>query len=307
MTTETEPVVAASRRAGEPVVVAAVRACRPTQWLKNVLVFAAPAAAGVLDSRDGVVAAITMFVAFCLVASGLYVWNDIGDRASDRRHPVKRHRPVASGALPLPAAVALGSGTIAAGFAIAAVGLRAEAVAILVVYAVTTMAYTFWLKHVPVIDLLIVASGFVLRAAGGAVAAEVSMSQWFVLCTIFGSLFIVTGKRYAELRDIGDGAADVRSTLGHYTPAYLRSVLTMSCTAAVLTYCLWAYDARGANSNDLYLFELSIIPMLGALLRYLLVIEHGDAAAPEKVFVSDRVLQLLGLSWLVLFAAGVYW
>lgn len=286
---------------------ATVTACRPLQWSKNVLVFAAPAAAGVLDTRDGLVPSVLMFVAFCAVASGLYVWNDIGDRAADRRHPVKRHRPVASGALPVKAAAALGTGAVAVGLAIAALVLRWEAVGVLFVYAVVTMAYSFWLKHVPVIDLLAVASGFVLRAAAGAVAAEVSMSRWFVLCTVFGSLFIVTGKRYAELRDIGDAAADVRSTLGHYTPAYLRSVLTMSCTAAVLTYCLWAYDARSLNHSDYHFFELSIVPMLAALLRYLLVIEHGDAAAPERVFVSDRVLQLLGVLWLVLFGLGVYW
>lgn len=292
-------------RRGLPVG-AALRACRPLQWVKNVLVFAAPAAAGVLDTRSGWSDTLVMFVAFCVVASGLYLWNDIGDRHADRRHPVKRHRPVAAGEISVVAAAVLATALLAVGLGLTFALLRWQAGAILAVYAATTLAYTYWLKHVAVIDLMVVASGFVLRAAGGAVATDVEMSQWFVLCTTFGSLFIVAGKRYAELRDIGDGAADVRSTLGAYTPTFLRSVLTLSCTAAVLAYCQWAFDTMERNPDGVPFFELSIVPMVAALLRYLLVVEQGDGAAPERVFSRDRVLQLLGVVWLVLFGLGVY-
>ena len=146
-----------------------------------------------------------------------------------------------------------------------------------------------------------------LRAAGGAVAVDVPMSKWFVLCTVFGSLFIVAGKRYAELREIGDGAGEVRPTLETYTPAYLRGVLTMSCGAAIISYCLWALETKELAGTDLPFYELSIVPMLTAMLRYLLLVEQGHGGAPEEVFARDRVLQLLGVAWIVTFALGVYW
>ena len=142
------------------------------------------------------------------------------------------------------------------------------------------------------------------------------MSRWFVLCTTFGSLFTVAGKRYAELNEMGVGAG-TRATLDVYTRGYLRSVLTVSCGAALLSYCVWAFEtsaeveAAGAASVrfasiDLPLYELSIVPMLTALLRYMLVLETGGGGAPEDVFASDRVLQLLGLSWIVIYGAAVY-
>ena len=132
------------------------------------------------------------------------------------------------------------------------------------------------------------------------------MSKWFVLCTVFGSLFIVTGKRYAELRDIGDGAAAVRVTLGAYTRDYLRIVLAIACGAAMISYCLWAFETKELADTTLPFYELSIVPVLTALLRYLLVLENGGGAAPEEVFARDRVLQVMGLAWVVLFGLGVY-
>ena len=177
---------------------------------------------------------------------------------------------------------------------------------IVATYIVTTMAYTLWLKHIAVIDLVTIASGFVLRAAGGAVAVDVTMSKWFVLCTVFGSLFIVTGKRYAEMREVGDDAADVRSTLGAYTPGYLRIVLAIACGAAMMSYCLWALETKELSGSTLPFYELSIVPVLTALLRYLLVLENGGGAAPEEVFAHDRVLQVMGVAWVVLFGLGVY-
>ena len=156
------------------------------------------------------------------------------------------------------------------------------------------MLYSAWLKHVAVVDIVTVASGFVLRAAGGAVAVDVPMSNWFVLVTVFGSLFIVTGKRYAELREIGEDAPAVRATLADYTLGYLRIVLIVSCGAALVSYCQWAFETSDRTAADWPFYELSIVPMLTALLRYALVLEQGRGAAPEEVFASDRVLQLLG-------------
>ncbi len=286
--------------------VALVRTARPLQWTKNVLVFAAPGAAGVLDDWPELGATLLAFVAFCLAASGTYFWNDVLDVAADRRHPTKRLRPIAAGDLSIAGAQVAGTVLIVAGCAVAALTGRWQTVAVVLTYVVTTMVYSAWLKHVAVVDLVLIASGFVLRAAAGAVAVDVPMSKWFVLCTVFGSLFIVAGKRYAELLEVGDGASETRPALEAYTPTYLRGVLTMSCGAAIISYCLWALETKELADTDLPFYELSIVPMLTAMLRYLLLIERGQGGAPEEVFASDRVLQLLGVAWVVTFGLGVY-
>jgi decaprenyl-phosphate phosphoribosyltransferase len=285
---------------------AIIRSARPLQWSKNLLVFAAPGAAGVLDNWPELGYALLAFVAFCFASSGVYLWNDVLDIASDRRHPTKRLRPIAAGQLRIGTARLAGTLLLVAACGVAAATGRWETVAVVATYIAATIAYSAWLKHVAVVDLVLVASGFVLRAAGGAVAVDVPMSKWFVLCTVFGSLFIVAGKRYAELREIGAGAGEVRPTLETYTPAYLRGVLTMSCGAAIISYCLWALETKELAGTDLPFYELSIVPMLTAMLRYLLLVEQGQGGAPEEVFARDRVLQLLGVAWLVTFALGVY-
>jgi decaprenyl-phosphate phosphoribosyltransferase len=286
-----------------------LRTARPKQWLKNVLVFAAPGAAGVLDDWPQFGQAVLAFIAFCLAASGIYLWNDALDVDADRLHPRKRLRPVAAGIVPVRTAEVVGTLVALAGLAVAATTGRWQTVAVVAVYVVTTLLYSAWLKHVAVVDLVTIASGFVLRAAGGAVAVDVEMSQWFVLCTVFGSLFIVVGKRYAEMRELErDGAAlrQVRSTLGDYSVGYLRIVLAISCGAALVSYCQWAYETKELSQTAWPFYELSIVPMLTALLRYALVLENGGGAAPEDVFARDRVLQLLGVAWIVIFGLGVY-
>ena len=283
-----------------------VRTARPLQWTKNLLVFAAPGAAGVLDNWPEIGDAALAFLAFCMAASGVYFWNDALDVAADRRHPTKRFRPIAAGIVAVRTGQIVGTVLLVAGCGVAGLTGRWQTVGILATYVVTTILYSVWLKHVAVVDLVVIASGFVLRAAAGAVAVDVEVSKWFVLCTVFGSLFIVTGKRYAELREMGADAGDVRPTLATYTPGYLRVVLTMSCSAAVISYCQWAFETKELANSDWPFYELSIVPMLTALLRYALVLEDGHGAAPEEVFANDRVLQLLGLAWVVLFGLGVY-
>src|SRR4051794_4891308 len=210
-----------------------VRSARPKQWLKNVLVFAAPGAAGVLDELPALGRTVLAFVAFCLAASGIYLWNDALDVESDRLHPTKRHRPIAAGVVPVRTAQVVGTILPVAGLGVAALTGQWQTVVVVALYVAVVMLYSAWLKHVAVLDIVTVASGFVLRAAGGATAVDVEMSDWFVLVTVFGSLFIVTGKRYAELREIGEDAAAVRPTLASYSLGYLRIVLAVSCGAAL--------------------------------------------------------------------------
>jgi decaprenyl-phosphate phosphoribosyltransferase len=277
---------------------------RPKQWAKNVLVFAAPGAAGVLDNSGYLWRSIVMFVAFCMVSSGTYYWNDILDHEKDRNHPVKRFRPIASGELPLGLARIIGTVLLIGGVALAAVP-RPQAALVAATYVLVTSLYSSVLKHIAVVDLVAVSAGFVLRAIGGAVATSVPMSTWFLLTTSFASLFIVTGKRYAELRELGD-AAQTRSTLDDYSLGYLRMVLSISCGAALVTYCIWAFDTKEIAGTTWPFYELSIVPMATALLRYTLVLEQGHGAAPEEIFIADRTLQVLGLVWAVVFGLGVY-
>jgi decaprenyl-phosphate phosphoribosyltransferase len=283
-----------------------VRTARPRQWLKNVLVFAAPGAAGVLDQWDDLWRTLLAFVAFCLGASAIYLWNDALDVDADRIHPTKRRRPVAAGVVPVTTAKVVGSLLPVAALGVAALTGRWQTMAVVGLYIVVLMAYSLWLKHVAVLDIVTVASGFVLRAAGGAAAVGVEMSNWFVLVTVFGSLFIVSGKRYAEMREIGEDAASVRATLAAYNLGYLRLVLAVSCGAALLSYCQWAFERRDETGTDWPFYELSIVPLLTALLRYALVLEQGRGAAPEEVFITDRVLQLLGVIWVIVFGLAVY-
>ncbi len=283
---------------------ALLREARPKQWVKNVLVFAAPGAAGLLDNGPTLWRALVMFAAFCCASSGTYYWNDILDVDSDRNHPVKQHRPIASGAVPLPTARVVGSALLVGSIVIALILGWRSAVAV-AVYVVVTAVYSAVLKHVAVVDLVAVAAGFVVRAIGGAVAVNVRMSTWFLLTTSFASLFIVAGKRYAELRELGD-QANTRATLEEYTLGYLRNVLAISCGASMVTYCSWAFETNEIAGGSWPFYELSIVPMATALLRYLLILEQGHGAAPEEIFAADRTLQVLGLVWAMVFGLGVY-
>lgn len=283
-----------------------LRTARPHQWLKNVLVFAAPGAAGVLDQADALWKSLLMFVAFCLGSSGTYFWNDVLDVEADRAHPTKSKRPVASGQVSLGLAKTMGTVLPVLALGVAALTGRWQPVAALAAYMIITLSYSAVWKHVAVLDLVAIASGFVLRAAGGALAVDVPMSSWFVLVTTFGSLFIVTGKRYAEAIELGDGAHEVRSTLGDYSEGFLRFMLAVNCGGALVSYCMWAFETRDMTGTDLPWYELSIVPMLTAFFRYALVLDQGHGAAPEEVFRNDRVLQLLGVAWAVVFGIAVY-
>lgn len=287
------------------MIAALVKEARPNQWMKNVLVFAAPGALGVLNEWEPLWKATVIFVAFCMAASGTYYWNDIKDVAQDRLHPKKKFRPIASGAIPLSVAKLVGTALLVGG-PVVALAVRWEAGVIVGLYAVLTILYSTSLKHVALLDLAIVASGFVLRAMSGAAGTETPMSNWFVICTTFGSFFIVTGKRFAELVEMGEDAGSTRASLRSYTVPYLRQLLVVSCTATVVTYCMWAFENATKVDEIIPLHGLSIVPMVLALFRYLMVLENGGGGAPEDVFLRDRMIQMYGAAWVVVYAIAVY-
>jgi decaprenyl-phosphate phosphoribosyltransferase len=280
-----------------------LRALRPKQWIKNVLVAAAPGAAGVLTQSDSIGKVALAFVSFCMVSSATYLFNDVGDMEEDRRHPTKRNRPIAAGIVRPRLAVATGVVLGLGGFAIA-FAIRPAFLAVVAGYFAVTVAYTIWLKHMAVFDIAVVASGFIFRAIAGGVAVDVPISRWFLIVTSFGSLFVVAGKRYSEHVTMGAEREATRSTLAAYSRDYLRYVYTMASAVTLGGYFLWAFE-QSSHEGAIPWFELSIGPVVLGILRYALLLEEGYGGAPEDIALHDRPIQVLGLIWLILFGAGV--
>jgi decaprenyl-phosphate phosphoribosyltransferase len=283
-----------------------LKLARPKQWAKNVLVFAAPAAAGVLDNKQWALDALVAFVCFCLAAAGTYYINDARDVEADRLHPKKSRRPVAAGVVPVPVAYVGGALLLVAAVA-GALAVNADLAYTVGGYIVLTTAYSSWLKQVAVVDLVAVAAGFVLRAVAGAAATEVPISDWFFIVTSFGALFMISGKRAAEAAEMGDDATDFRSVLGAYSPSYTAYLRAVTSGAVLVAYCLWAFEkADTVVDPTVPWYQLSILPFVMAVLRYALVLDQGRGSAPEDIILSDRPLQLIGVAWAIVFAVGVY-
>jgi len=287
-----------------------LQAARPRQWVKNTLVFVAPAAAGVLHHGAIAARAGGAFGIFCAAASGVYLLNDSMDAVADRDHPDKRHRPVAAGTLSVPLAVTIGVVLLAAAI-VASWLLAGWPLALVIgVYAAINVAYTLGLKREPVIELAAVASGFVLRAIAGGVSTHVPLSNWFLVVTSFGALFVVTGKRAAEHRLLGDDRVVHRHVLGQYTAEFLHSTLILTASATVTAYCLWAFEHAGladhAGRHHLVWVQLSVVPVVIGVLYVLRVLDAGQGGSPEDLVLRDRTVQVLGLVWILLFALGIY-
>ena len=302
------PAGPAGRWAGGPIG-PLVRAVRPRQWRKNLLVFLAPAAAGVLGHFGVFLHVLGAFGVFCAAAAGTYLVNDAIDAEADRRHPEKRHRPVANGDLSTTTAVV--SGTALSTAAVVGAWLLAGWSLALVVgaYVAVSTAYSLRLKREPVVELATVASCFVLRAVAGGAAAHVPLSNWFLVVSCFGALFVVVGKRSAEYARLGDERGDHRPVLTSYTPSFLRSTLTLSASVTLTAYFLWAFEATGlaarAGSRVVWI-QLTVVPVILGTLHVLQVLDAGQGGTPEDLALRDRFLQGLGALWLVLFSIGLY-
>ncbi|UGT40373.1 decaprenyl-phosphate phosphoribosyltransferase [Nocardia yamanashiensis] len=287
-----------------------VKAMRPRQWVKNVLVLAAPMVAGKnLATGDFIIANWTVighvaiaFLVFCLAASGIYLVNDALDVEADRAHPTKRFRPIAAGVVPVNLAYGL-SFVLLAGSILLSFTASWHLAVVMAVYIAIQLAYCFGLKHQAVLDIAIVSSGFLLRAVAGGAAADIKLSKWFLLIMAFGSLFMAAGKRYAELKIALDTGAKIRKSLEYYTPTYLRFVWTLSATAVVVFYGLWAFEPDHANNTW---FAVSMIPFTIAILRYAVDVDGGEAGEPEEIALGDRILQFLAIAWIGAVGVAVY-
>ncbi len=286
-----------------------ITALRPRQWTKNLLVFVAPAAAGILSQRLSFLHALGAFWIMCAAASGTYLLNDAMDAEADRRHPVKVHRPIASGAVSEPLAIALSVVLIVVSVAGAAILSGWMLVAVVASYITITVAYTIYLKREPVVELAAVASGFVLRAIAGGVVTHIPLSSWFLVVISFGALFIVTGKRAAESISLGDDGPAHRPVLGSYTKTFLQSTLVLTAGVTTTGYCLWAFERAGSlglSGHHAIWTELTVAPVILGILHVLRLADSGHVGEPEEMVFHDRLLQILGLVWVVLFALGIY-
>ncbi|BBX96375.1 decaprenyl-phosphate phosphoribosyltransferase [Mycobacterium lacus] len=280
-----------------------IKALRPRQWIKNVLVVGAPVATvgGNHDYRDVLCKVVVAIVVFCLAASSIYLINDVRDVEADRQHPVKRFRPIAAGVVSPALACTLAIVLAGASFAISAMTAQALGL-VITIYLAMQLGYCFGLKHQAVLDICIVASAYLIRAIACGAATGISVSPWFLVVMAFMALFMVAGKRYAELQLAERTGAKIRKSLDSYSGAYLRFVWTMSGTAVALFYGLWAFEQDG---HAVSWFAVSAIPITIAILRYAVDIDGGLAGEPEGIFLGDHVIQLMIVAWIATVCAAI--
>jgi decaprenyl-phosphate phosphoribosyltransferase len=284
----------------EPSRSAVVRACRPRQWIKNSLVVIAPAAAGVLSHGHTALAVLGAFVTFCLLSSSTYLLNDVRDLESDRLHRRKRLRPIAAGELSPGRALRLAALLAALGLALA-LAVRPMLALVGVTYLLLTASYSLLWRQIVIADIVAIALGFVLRSIAGAVAAGVPASRSFLIVTSACALFVVAGKRYAELGERREDAA-ARATLDAYSGRMLRFILAGAALSGCLAYARWAVARHEAGPW----FELSMVPFVLWLGRYCGILSAGRGEAPEELILADPGLIALGAAWALLFLGGVY-
>lgn len=281
---------------------ALLRCARPRQWVKNALVVAVPFASGHLAHTAVAWRTLVVLVAFTAVSAGTYFLNDARDVQRDRLHPTKRRRPVAAGEVTVRTAVLVGALLVAAGLAAAAVcGVACEAV--VAGYVVVTAAYTFGLKHVPWLEMLVVAAGFVLRALAGGAATHLPVTAPFLVVVGAGSASLVLGKRFAEARELGVQAATHRPSLRRYPPRALAALVVLAAVILVGAYAVWAAHRSAESGRVLDL--LDVVPVAGALLRYGQLLRAGGGSAPEELLAGDRWIRLAVVVWITVFACGM--
>ncbi|MBI3873275.1 MAG: decaprenyl-phosphate phosphoribosyltransferase [candidate division Zixibacteria bacterium] len=281
------------------IAVALWRSLRPTHWVKNLVVFAGLIFARHFDRVADVERACGAFAVFCALASAVYLFNDIRDRESDRAHPEKQKRPIAAGTLPVRAAAVCAVTLAAAGLAGAA-ALGRSVLVTAAAYALLNVAYSVVLKRLAIIDVMIVALGFVLRAVGGAEAIGVAISPWLIVCTILLALFLGFGKRRWELVALGDDAASHRAALAGYSPHLLDQLIAVTTASTVVAYALYTLsaDTQAKFGTDQLIWTLPFV--LYGVFRYLYLI-HGahQGGNPTTVLLRDAPMLANAILWLI--------
>jgi decaprenyl-phosphate phosphoribosyltransferase len=282
--------------------IAVLRTARPRQWPKNLLVFAAPLAGATLGRRDGLLYALVAAAAFGCASVAVYFINDVADAERDRRHPRKRYRPVAAGDLPKRHAVVLGAVSAAAGLAAGLLISEPLLIACVGGYLTLSFLYSWVLKHIPVVEVLFVASGFLLRVLGGAAATHVPPSGWFLLVCSLGAFGVAIAKRYTELTNLGAEAIEHRPVMRFYRPAALRISQIVVGALMIAAYLAWA---AGEHDGARIWHLVSAVPLAAALVRFGFLTGRRTSAPVEDLLTRDVVMLMCEASWLALFVAGL--
>lgn len=279
---------------------ALLQAMRLKQWSKNFFVFAGLIFSGQIANRDAVITSVEAFICFCLVSSSIYLINDVADIKRDRQHPKKRNRPIASGRLPISTAIAafIALAIIGSGFSFY---IEPTFGFICFGYWLLMVFYTFVLKHEVILDVFVIAAGFVLRALGGAVAISVPISSWLIVCTSLLSLFLALCKRRAEITSLDNGGADHREALKEYSEEYIDQMISVVTSATVVSYTLYAFQSDTAKDQDSLILTVPFV--LYGIFRYLyLVYKKEQGGSPEQMILEDKPLFLNMLLWAALSA-----
>jgi 4-hydroxybenzoate polyprenyltransferase len=279
------------------MLIALIKAMRPRQWIKNVLIFAAV----VFDRKIGFPPALLSTIAgvglFSLIASAIYLINDISDLDADRNHPTKKNRPIASGMLPIPIARFTAILLLAVALPLAYL-LAPEFALICLGYFILNISYSLWLKHIPLIDVLVLASFYVLRVAAGVTIIHVErFSPWLYIATTFLALFLGIGKRRAELLN-GQKSNNTRRVLSSYTLTYLDQLIMIVLTITIVTYSLYTFFAPNLPENQVTMLTIPFV--IYGVFRYLFLIQvEGRGEAPEEIILTDRPFQVNLILWTI--------
>ena len=298
------------------LIIAAFKALRPVHWIKNISLFAAILLSGMLFDKGQFALVVQAFVVFCLASSATYVFNDVLDAKRDRLHPQKKFRPVASGSLPIPVAL-LETLFLSGAALLISFNINALLFLLVIVYLVLQIFYSLGLKNIAIIDIVIIATGFVIRVYAGAFAINAHLSVWFLLCVISVALFLASGKRRAELNLVGEDNPVTRKSLGEYKRELLNSYVTMFANASWLSWALFTFFESPKTTLPFWLAlaELSktttidkllmfTIPVtIFGIMRYEALIFENRSETPERLLLTDRSLIIAVGLWVLL----VYW
>lgn len=282
-------------------------ALRPHQWVKNVLVFGALVFSHSLLDWSAIQLSMSAFMLFCAASSGIYLLNDLRDLEQDRNHPTKRLRPLASGAVN-PSTAFIVMGLLLAGSLVGSFVLRAEFAVILLSYVILNIAYSFGLKRMVIVDVMVIALGFVFRAVAGAVVIGVATSPWLILCTLTLALLVGFGKRRHELSLLGSDAQNHRASLESYSLPFLDMMMGISGATAVVTYSLYTLAAETVARVGTHYLVLTVPWVMYGIFRYLyLVHQQKEGGDPSHLFVSDRPTLVNAILWAVTVCLVIYW
>jgi 4-hydroxybenzoate polyprenyltransferase len=275
---------------------ALLKSMRPRQWTKNIIVYAALVFDQQFFHLEAFLRTTAGFLLFCLISSAVYIFNDLADVESDRQHPDKKHRPIASGKLPISVAWSAGIALVLISLPLGYL-LSPAFFAVLLVYFLLNLAYSLWLKHIAILDVLIIAAGFVLRVHAGVTLIHVErFSPWLSVLTTLFALYIGFGKRRSELALLSHGAGAHRKVLDGYTLPLLDQFITIVSGMTIVVYALYTFFAPNVPANHTMMLTIPFV--LYGIFRYLYLIQASHAAgAPEEVLLSDRPLQITVALW----------